>query len=62
MGHKRKFATIRDDIDNHKPSIGDAVVMSADIKFEGKPLTKRAPATQDKVRDIIIKYPSTLLN
>ena len=32
--------------------------MSADIKFEGQPLTKLAPATQDKVRDIIIKSPS----
>ena len=32
--------------------------MSADIKFEGEPLTKPAPATQDKIQDIIIKSPS----
>jgi len=32
--------------------------MSADIKLKGQPLTKVAPATQDKVRDIIIKSPS----
>ena len=32
--------------------------MNADIKFEGQPLTKLAPATQDKVRDIIMKSPS----
>jgi len=54
----RKFTTIRDDIDNHKSPISDAVVMSADIKFEGQPLTKLAPATQDEVGDIIIKSPS----
>ena len=54
----RKITTIRDDIDNHKSPISDAVVMSADIKFEGQPLTKLAPATQDEVRDIIIKSPS----
>ena len=28
--------------------------MWADIKFEGQPLTKLAPVTQDDVRDIII--------
>ena len=32
--------------------------MNADIKFEGQPLTKLAPATQDEVHDIIIKSPS----
>jgi len=32
--------------------------MSVDIKFEGRPLTKLPPATQDEVRDIIIKSPS----
>jgi len=36
-------------------TIGDAVVMSADIKFEGQPLTKLAPSTQDEVLDIIVK-------
>jgi len=54
----RKFTTIKDDIDNHKSPISDAVGMSADIKFEGQPLTKHAPATQDEVPDIIIKSPS----
>jgi len=34
-----KFTTIRDDINNHKSPISDAVVMSADIKFEGQRLT-----------------------
>ena len=29
--------------------------MSTDITFEGQPLTKLAPATQDEVHDIIIK-------
>jgi len=48
----------RDNIDNHKSPISDAVVMSADIKFEEQPLTKLAPATQDEIRDIIIKPPS----
>ena len=43
---------------NHKSPISDAVVMSSDIKFEGQPLTKLAPATQDEVPDIIDKYPS----
>jgi len=32
--------------------------MNADIKFEGQPLTKLAPATQGEVLDIIIKSPS----
>ena len=36
----RKITTIRDDINSHKSPISDAVVMSADIKFEGQPLTK----------------------
>jgi len=36
----RIISTIRDDIDNHKSQISDAVVMIADIKFEGHPLTK----------------------
>jgi len=31
--------------------------MSVDIKFEGHPLTKLAPSTQDEVHDIIIKSP-----
>ena len=68
MGHKgeiisfndffiRKTTTIRNNIDNHKSPISDALVMSADIKFEGQPLTKLAPATQDEVRDIIINFP-----
>ena len=39
-------------------TIGDAVVMSSDIKFEGQPLTKLAPSTQDEVLDIIVKSPS----
>ena len=55
---KRKITTIRDDIDTDKSPISDAVVMSADIKFEGQPLTKLVPATQDEIRDIIIKSPS----
>jgi len=54
----RKITTIRDDIDNHKSPISDAVVMSADVKFEGQPLTKLAPATQDEVRTIIVKSAS----
>jgi len=54
----RKITTIRDDIDDHKSPITEAVVMRADIKFDGQPLTKLAPATQDEVRDIIIKSPS----
>ena len=58
----RKITTIRDDIDNHKSPISDAVMMSADIKFEGQPLTKLAPATQDEVRDIIIKSPHYHVN
>ena len=33
-------------------------VMSADIKFEGQPLTKLEKATQDEVHDSIIKSPS----
>jgi len=53
-----KSTTIRDNIDDHRSPISDAVVMRADIKFEGQPLTKLAPATQDEVRDIIIKTPS----
>jgi len=32
--------------------------MSTDIKFEGQPLTKHSPATQDEVHDIIIKSSS----
>ena len=32
--------------------------MSVDIKFEGQPLTKLSPATQDEVHDIIITSPS----
>jgi len=31
----RKITTSRDDIDNYKSPISDAVLMSADIKFEG---------------------------
>jgi len=31
----RKITTIREDSDNHKSPKSDAVVMSADIKFEG---------------------------
>jgi len=54
----RKITTIRDNTDNHKSPISDAVVMSADIKFEGQPLTIFAPATQDEVSDIIIKSPA----
>jgi len=54
----RKITNITDDIDNHKSPISDAVVMRADIKFEGQSLTKLAPSTQDEVHDIIIKYPS----
>jgi len=34
--------------------------MSADIKFEGQPLTKLVPATQDEVHDIIITSPSKI--
>ena len=33
----RKITTIRDDIDNHKSPISDAIVMRADMKFEGQP-------------------------
>ena len=58
----RKITTIRDDIDNHKSPISDAVMMSADIKFEGQPLTNLAPATKDEVRDIIIKSPHYHVN
>jgi len=54
----RKLTTIRENIDNHKSPISDAVVMSADINFEVQPLTKLAPANQDEVHDIIIKSPS----
>ena len=54
----RKITTIRDDIDNQKSPISDAVVMSTDIKFEGQTLTKLMPANQDEVHDIIIKSPS----
>ena len=36
----RKSTTIRDNSDNHKFTIRHAVGMSADIKFEGQPLTK----------------------
>jgi hypothetical protein len=39
----RKITTIRDNIDNHKSPISDAVVISADIKFEGQPLTEIRP-------------------
>ena len=54
----RKITAIRDHIDNHNFSVSDAVIMSADIKFEGQPLTKLAPSTQDEVLDIIVKTPS----
>jgi len=63
MGHNgdfftRKITTIRDNIGNNKSLISDAVMMGADIKFEGRPLTKLAPATHVEVRDIFIKSPS----
>jgi len=54
----RKITTFREEIDNQKLPINDAVVMSADTTLEGQPLIKLASATQDEVRDIIIKSPS----
>jgi len=47
-----------DDIDNRKSPISDAVVMSANIKFERQSLPKLAPATRDEVPDIIVKSAS----
>jgi hypothetical protein len=44
----RKITTVRYNIDNHKSPISDAVVMTANFKFEGQPLTILAPATQDE--------------
>ena len=58
----RKITTIGDDIDNHKSQIREAVMMSDDIKFEGQPLTKLAPASQGEIRDIIIKSPHYHVN
>ena len=58
----KKMTTIRDDIDNHISPISDAVVMSDDIKFEGLPLTKVAPAHKTRYVILSLRLSHDLVN
>jgi exonuclease III len=53
-----KITTIRERIDADNSPVSESVVMSADVRFEGQPLTQLEPSTQDEVRNIIMKSPS----
>lgn len=52
-----KIATIRENI-NSAVTGNDTLVMSADVEFNGEPLTDLSPATQDEIREIIMKAPT----
>jgi len=53
-----KITTIRDNISALNNTTNDNIVMTADIKFDGQPMTNFTPATQEEIRKIILKSPS----
>ena len=60
----RKPATVRGTSINNSRSVNDTIVMDADVKFEGQPLTHSKAATQDEVRAVISELdqlPTSLL-
>ena len=53
-----KISTIRETLSAANSTNDNNPVLTADIRFEGQPLTALVPATQDEIRDIIKKSPS----
>jgi len=53
-----KITTIRDNISALNNTTNDNIVMTADIKFDGQPMTTFTPATQKEIRKIIMNAPS----